>query len=185
MVWTSQSPQQFVQIMRKQISKVSRWLAGLILETICPWIRVFFLGGGFAGLHCDLTKDSMPRACRRGQGLPSNLPKHSLCLHLVVIDCMFVVRKASPEASPRANRARRLHERFRKWRIQNLWPHACCISSNHTPNHTRENIEQAKVDAGHQCRRWTPVFFCGCASNAPRFAQGQSKGGSCKRAQDP
>ena len=34
-------------------------------------------------------------------------------------------------------------------------------------------------------RRWTPVFFCGCASNAPRFAQGQSKGGSCKRAQDP
>ena len=24
-------------------------------------------------------------------------------------------------------------------RIQNLWPHACCISSNHTPNHVRES----------------------------------------------
>ena len=41
----------------------------------------------------DPAKDSMPRACRRGQGLPSDLPKDSLCLHLVVIDCMFVVRK--------------------------------------------------------------------------------------------
>ena len=30
---------------------------------------------------------------RRGQGLPSDLPKDSLCLHLVVIDCKFVVRK--------------------------------------------------------------------------------------------
>ena len=27
-----------------------------------------------------------------------------------------------------------------------------------------------------QGRHWTPVFFCGCASNAPRFAQGQSNG---------
>ena len=26
-----------------------------------------------------------------------------------------------------------------KWRIQNFWSHACCISSNHTPNHTRES----------------------------------------------
>ena len=25
-------------------------------------------------------------------------------------------------------------------------------------------------------RHWTPVFFCGCASNAPRFAQGQPNG---------
>ena len=41
----------------------------------------------------DPAKDSMPRACRRGQGLPNDLPKDSLCLHLVVIDCMFVVRK--------------------------------------------------------------------------------------------
>ena len=41
----------------------------------------------------DPAKDSMPRACRRGQGLPSDLPKDSLCLHLVVIDCKFVVRK--------------------------------------------------------------------------------------------
>ena len=26
----------------------------------------------------------------------------------------------------------------RNWRIQNFWSHACCISANHTPNHTRE-----------------------------------------------
>ena len=45
------------------------------------------------GAGTDPAKDSMPRACRRGQGLPSDLPKDSLCLHLVVIDCMFVVRK--------------------------------------------------------------------------------------------
>ena len=45
------------------------------------------------GPGTDPAKDSMPRACRRAQGLPSNLPKDSLCLHLVVIDCMFVVRK--------------------------------------------------------------------------------------------
>ena len=39
----------------------------------------------------DPAKGSMPRACRRGQGLPSDLPKDSLCLHLVVIDYnMFV-----------------------------------------------------------------------------------------------
>ena len=25
-------------------------------------------------------------------------------------------------------------------------------------------------------RHWTPMFFCGCASNAPRFAQGQPNG---------
>ena len=41
----------------------------------------------------DPVKDSMPRAWPRGQGLPSDLPKDSLCLHLVVIDCKFVVRK--------------------------------------------------------------------------------------------
>ena len=35
------------------------------------------------------------------------------------------------------------------------------------------------------CKLWTPVLFCGRASKAPRFAQSQSKGGSCKRAQDP
>ena len=46
-----------------------------------------------AGTDPDPAKDSMPRACCRGQGLPSDLPKDSLCLHLVVIDCMFVVRK--------------------------------------------------------------------------------------------
>ena len=45
------------------------------------------------GPGTDPAKDSMPRECRRGQGLPSNLPKDSLCLHLVVIDCKFVVRK--------------------------------------------------------------------------------------------
>ena len=45
------------------------------------------------GAGTDPAKDSMPRACRRGQGLPSDLPKDSLCLHLVVIDCKFVVRK--------------------------------------------------------------------------------------------
>ena len=45
------------------------------------------------GARTDPAKDSMPRACRRGQGLPSDLPKDSLCLHLVVIDCKFVVRK--------------------------------------------------------------------------------------------
>jgi len=43
------------------------------------------------GAGTDPAKDSMPRACRRGQGLPSDLPKDSLCLHLVVIDC--IVRK--------------------------------------------------------------------------------------------
>ena len=32
------------------------------------------------------------------------------------------------------------------------------------------------------CKLWTPVLFCGRASKAPRFAQGRSKGGSCKRA---
>ncbi len=32
-----------------------------------------------------------------------------------------------------------LFECFQKWRIQNLWPHACCISSNHTPNHAPES----------------------------------------------
>ena len=45
------------------------------------------------GAGTDPAKDIMPRACRRGQGLPSDLPKDSLCLHLVVIDCKFVVRK--------------------------------------------------------------------------------------------
>ena len=30
-------------------------------------------------------------------------------------------------------------EYFRKWRIQNLWSHACCISANHTPNHAPES----------------------------------------------
>ena len=45
------------------------------------------------GAGTDPAKDSMPRACCRGQGLPSDLPKGSLCLHLVVIDCMFVDRK--------------------------------------------------------------------------------------------
>ena len=45
------------------------------------------------GAGTDPAKDSMPRACCRGQGLPSDLPKDSLCLHLVVSDCMFVVRK--------------------------------------------------------------------------------------------
>ena len=45
------------------------------------------------GAGTDPAKDSMPRAFRRGQGLPSELPKDSLCLHLVVIDCMFAVRK--------------------------------------------------------------------------------------------
>ena len=45
------------------------------------------------GAGTDPAKDSMHRACRRGQGLPSDLPKDSLCLHLVVIDCKFVVRK--------------------------------------------------------------------------------------------
>ena len=45
------------------------------------------------GAGTDPAKDSMPRACCRGQGLPSDLPKDSLCLHLVVIDCIFVVRK--------------------------------------------------------------------------------------------
>ena len=45
------------------------------------------------GAGTDPAKDSMPRACRHGQGLPSDLPKDSLCLHSVVIDCMFVVGK--------------------------------------------------------------------------------------------
>ena len=45
------------------------------------------------GAGTDPSQDSMPRACRRGQGLPSDLPKDSLCLHLIVIDCKFVVRK--------------------------------------------------------------------------------------------
>ena len=43
------------------------------------------------GAGTDPAKDSMPRACRCGQGLPSDLPKDSLCLHLVVIDCKFVL----------------------------------------------------------------------------------------------
>ena len=45
------------------------------------------------GAGTDPAKDRMPRACRRGQGLPSDLPRDSLCLHLVVVDCMFVIRK--------------------------------------------------------------------------------------------
>ena len=53
------------------------------------------------GAGTDPAKDSMPRACRRGQGLPSDLPKDSLCLHLVVIDCMFVVRKVFGMALPK------------------------------------------------------------------------------------
>ena len=64
------------------------------------------------GAGTDPAKDSMPRACCRGQGLPSDLPKDSLCLHLVVIDCMFVVRKVfgmtlpktSQDSMPRACR---------------------------------------------------------------------------------
>ena len=31
------------------------------------------------------------------------------------------------------------YECFQKWRIQNLWSHACCISANHTPNHAPES----------------------------------------------
>ena len=46
-------------------------------------------GRRLQGAGTDPAKDSMPRACCRGQGLPSDLPKDSLCLHLVVIDCMF------------------------------------------------------------------------------------------------
>ena len=45
------------------------------------------------GAGTDPAKASMPRACHRGQGLPSDLPKHSLCLHLVVIDSKFFVGK--------------------------------------------------------------------------------------------
>ena len=45
------------------------------------------------GAGTDPAKDNMPRACRPGQGLPSDLPKDSFCLHLVAIDCKFVVRK--------------------------------------------------------------------------------------------
>ena len=52
------------------------------------------------GAGTDLAKDSMPRACRPGQGLPSDLLKDSLCL-LVVIDCMFVVRKVFGMALPK------------------------------------------------------------------------------------
>ena len=44
------------------------------------------------GPGTDPAKDSMPRECRRGQGLPSDLPKDSLCLHLVVIDWLYVRR---------------------------------------------------------------------------------------------
>ena len=32
-----------------------------------------------------------------------------------------------------------IYECFQKWRIQNLWSHACCISANHTPNHAPES----------------------------------------------
>ena len=39
------------------------------------------------GAGTDPAKDSMPRACRPGQGLPSDLPKDSLCLHLVETLC--------------------------------------------------------------------------------------------------
>ena len=35
------------------------------------------------GAGTDPAKDSMPRACRCGQGLPSDLTNDSLCLHLV------------------------------------------------------------------------------------------------------
>ena len=53
------------------------------------------------GAGTDPAKDSMPRACRPGQGLPSDLLKDSLCLHLVVIDCVFVVRKVFGMALPK------------------------------------------------------------------------------------
>ena len=33
-----------------------------------------------------------------------------------------------------------IYECFQKWRIQNLWPHACCISSNHTSQTYPRNI---------------------------------------------
>ena len=55
------------------------------------------------GAGTDPAKDSMPRACRRGQGLPSDLPKDSLCLHLVVIDCRFVVRKVIGMTLPKTS----------------------------------------------------------------------------------
>ena len=48
-----------------------------------------------------IVKTFWPRACRPGQGLPSDLLKDSLCLHLVVIDCMFVVRKVFGMALPK------------------------------------------------------------------------------------
>ena len=40
-------------------------------------------------LEQTLPKTACPGACRPGQGLPSDLLKDSLCLHLVVIDCVF------------------------------------------------------------------------------------------------
>ena len=52
------------------------------------------------GAGTDPAKDSMPRACRRGQGLPSDLPKDSLCLHLVVIDFLLVVRNVFGRTLP-------------------------------------------------------------------------------------
>ena len=55
------------------------------------------------GAGTDPAKDSMPRACRRGQGLPSDLPKDSLCLHLIVIDCKFVVRKVIGTTLPKTS----------------------------------------------------------------------------------
>ena len=48
------------------------------------------------GAGTDPAKDSMPRACRR-----SGLPNDRLCLHLVVIDCMFVVGKVFGTALPK------------------------------------------------------------------------------------
>ena len=52
------------------------------------------------------------------------------------------------------------YECFQKWRIQNLWSHACCISANHTPNHAPESYPRI-------IPRIIPIYTVGSAKHTP------------------
>ena len=54
-----------------------------------------------------------------------------------------------------------VYECFQKWRIQNLWSHACCISANHTPNHAPESYPRI-------IPRIIPIYTVGSAKHTPK-----------------
>ena len=133
------------------------------------------------GPRADPAKDIMPRACRRGQGLPSNLPKR-LRQSLSAFGCYWLyVRRSQGLArgQSKGGSCKKATWAFPEMAYTKFM--ATCML------HFLESYPESypRKHWTGKGRRWTPVFFCGCASNAPRFAQGQSKGGSCKRAQDP